>query len=426
MSLTKATKSFQPVPAGEIKTPIHEKIFIWILVGGAAFSHAQFIIQGVSLADLFFACSLVICFLSLSMNGSLHYIPRCSIYIILLLIWALIGGLLADSASFFAFSKTEFVRSFVKLSFYGIGAVLLSSYIWKIEIDVIGKTVLNILTFNALIAIYIYIAMSFPIGLPYKFFWFRQGGPLTAGYFGGFESGLVRARGIFSEPSSLGIFQTLGLTFLYFKSHAIANKLNWKYAAIIISILLTFSLSAYFLFGVMLIFFILKLRHFKQLFSYTLIIVLTLLFLATIMYNSFQETIVTRLISVFQGKDNSATVRLIATWEASIATINISPIFGSGLGNLESTIPAIGSGLKYKSILTENSQGWNILAYVLGTMGIVGLFIFGLFIVNLIGRTPAAGTVFLCSMFATGRFLDPIFWIFYILFSKEYICYKYS
>jgi hypothetical protein len=392
---------------------MHKRLFIWLVVGGGAFS-STVIIPGISLADAFFLCSFTICLLYVFVQGSIR-IHSWFIYIVLLLLSAIIGGWV-NGYSESTFSELEFMKSLTKLSFYGIGSLFLAVYVEKINITCIGRVILNILTFNAVIAIYIFVAMLTPENLPYEFFWFWQQGPVTAGYFGSNESGFVRARGIFSEPSNLAIFQTMGLAFLYFKTR-ILNKFSWQYLIVLSSILLTFSMTGYFLLSIlMVIFYRQKLIRYMLLMS----IVLTMIILFTPLGDAFNDVILERFFSIIQGYDGSANARLFASWELPFKIVSISPAFGAGLGNLESIFEILSHDLAYAELM-EGRQGWNVLAYVLGTMGTIGFVIFVMFIVRLIVLNPLAGIIFVLFMFASGRFLEPLLWIYYVLYSKSVV-----
>jgi len=344
--------------------------------------------------------------------------------------WAVVGGIFASGFSPFAFSEIEFLKSFAKLSFYGIGTILIGSYIRKMDKDTIGKAVLCILTLHAFIALYIYIAQLVEqisgTHLPHEFFWFGQGGPLTFGErlkpweIGGIV--LNKARGIFSEPSTFGIFQILGLAFLYFKSPAITQKHTWRSNVIFVSILLTFALSTYILLFVFLLILVLKQRKIKQLFSLTrlilgavIVIFMLFAFAPLSLPKVFYQRIIHRFVGFVQGHDRTGGVRVMGSWETAKEIIVKSPIFGSGLGNLDVAFKSTGRILYYAELVFKEAAIFNIPAYVLGSMGIIGFVIFFLFIAYLVVRIPAAGAVFLVSLFIYGAFLGTTFWVFYIL-----------
>ena len=429
---------FVPVTTREIPAYRNKRVWVvWLALGGAALSKAM-LIEGVSIGDVLFGCAAVACLLSRFKGRRLLYVPRWSIYIVFLLIWAVAGGFFARSYSFFAFSEVEFWKSFAKLIFYGIGAILLGSHFRDIGIDAISKVVLTFLTLNALIALYIYGAQVVDqistIHLPHEFFWFGQGGPLTIGQRLSprvIKGGIIlnKARGVFSEPANFGIFQTLGLAFLYFRASMPVNRFTWKQIVILTSLLLTFSLSVYGLLVTLSVAWALKQKQVRQ-WKTMLKAILGVAVVTTLAFSlapaslsgALQEAVFHRLVSATQLQDRTSVARLIGSWDVARAVVSDSPLFGSGLGNLEFAF--LGSGKGYSSLVSQetltvtirgSAAAFNILFAVLGSLGIVGFFIFFLLIAHLIIGSPAASIVFLVSTFATGIFLGPVFWVYYVL-----------
>ncbi len=181
------TENRIPARTRKISTYTNGRMWIvWLALWGASLSKAM-VGNGVSIGDILFGCAAAGCFLHLisQRHVGVFSIQKWSIYIVLLLMWGLVGGMFASSYSPFTFSLQEFWKAFSKLTFYSVGAILLGSYIRKVDIAELGGAVFNILTLNAAIALYIYVAQllnQFPgMQLPYEFFWFGQGGPLAFG-----------------------------------------------------------------------------------------------------------------------------------------------------------------------------------------------------------------------------------------------------
>jgi len=427
------------VETSEIKRCPNRKIWIvWFALAGASLSKAM-LIEGISIGDVFFGWAAVTVLLSFAVRPHFLSIPKWFIYVVFLLILSVVGGLFTSGYSPFAFSGIEFWKSFAKLSFYGIGAILLCSYIRKMDAEVVGKAVLSILTLHALIALYIYLAELLGqisgISLPYEFFWFGQGGPSMPGksLVPWVIDGIVlnKARGIFSEPANFGIFQTLGLAFLYLRLSANIRSHPWKLNIIFVSLLLTFSLSAYALLFVFLLALLLEQRRIRQLFFLLrtvlgVAVVIFLLFTLTPLRlsNVFEERIIHRFVGFVRGDDRSGTARLIGSWDTAADIVSRSPIWGSGLGNLDVAFNSTGRKLVYVTGPDEQiklgASIYNIPIYVLGSLGIIGFSVFVLFIGNLVIRAPSASLVFLVSMFAAGTFLESPFWIYYVLLSINF------
>lgn len=106
---------------------------------------------------------------------------------------------------------------------------------------------------------------------------------------------------------------------------------------------------------------------------------------------------------------------MIGSWEFPLSVVRLSPVFGSGLGNLETFYPEVSSTLHYKTY--DNGNVTNILAYILGALGPLGLVLFLLLLIKLMVKNFSLGLVFLFAMFTTGNFLDAPFWLFLSLYN---------
>ena len=203
-----------------------DKFFLFsIIFGGVTLTKLALlpgVIDGVSIADGLCACVVMILIsrmLIVKASFSFHYYRGLN-YALLLCFWAITGALFLNIASPFDFSETEFAKSFAKLNFYVILSIFLNSYFRKFPNNAIHNIVLSVLLVNALVAIYIFIVMTFKIDLPYEFFGYGPREKINIGNVYYRTGGFVVARGIFEEPSLLGIFQSLGLSFLFFSSTA--------------------------------------------------------------------------------------------------------------------------------------------------------------------------------------------------------------
>ncbi|MDA8211420.1 MAG: hypothetical protein M0021_06020, partial [Clostridia bacterium] len=239
----------------------------------------------------------------------------------------------------------------------------------------------------------------------------------TAYYHG---TGFVRARGIFTEPAVFGFFQALGLAFILLKDPEIHKRIIWKLLIIIFSMLLTISLVTYFLLGVIISLYVLNNLIRKQpvkllRFSVILVPAMLLIFGVTPLGGFIQDGIGNRLSRVAQGQDTSAVERLIGSWEFPLSVAGFSPVFGGGLGNLETFYPEVSSTLQYKVL--DNGNVTNILAYIFGALGPMGLALFLLLLIKLMAKNLSLGLVFLLAMFTTGNFLDAPFWLFLSLYN---------
>ena len=404
------------IPAKQASVHILDKVLVWCIIMGASLAK-WYTIPGISLGDILVACILIILIIRLFMGNFSLKKYRSLLYVALLWFWAFGGALFLINASPFYFSEEEFAKSFLKLSFYGIATVFLVSYFRKVPSDITRNLLLNVLMLNALIAVYIYLVIDFELSLPYKFFWFNQPEHLISSTYYR-ATGIVVARGIFNEPSFLGIFQNLGLAYLFFSHNSKLKLLDWKYLIIIFSILLTLSYAAYSL----LVLNLFLLIRGKKFYLGTVINLLLLIALITVIVilihpSILEEVIVSRTFKMLNGMDDSSNARILGSWEPALKFIKDSPFFAAGLGNFDIAQISIDSPFRY--MVGEQQQGWNIFAYILGTLGVVGFGIFILFIADLIIHAYPAGIVFVATMFASGNFLDPSFWIFYCLFRTQ-------
>ena len=404
------------ITAKQVSVRTLDKVFVWCIMMGAAFAK-WYTVPGISLGDILVASILIILITRLFMGNFSLKKYHSLLYVALLWFWALGGALFLINASPFYFSEEEFAKSFLKLSFYGISTVFLLSYLRKIPGNITRNLLLNVLMINALIAIYIYLVMAFELSLPYKFFWFNQPEYISSYYRG---TDIVVARGIFNEPSLLGVFQNLGLAYLLFSHNSKLKLFDWKYLIIILSILLSLSYIAYSLLVLNLVLYLVREKkiYLRSVITNLLLLVTLITVVATLMIPQVLEKgVVSRTFKIFYGMDDSANARILGSWEPALKFIKDSPFFAAGLGNFDIAQIGIGSTFRYMSIFDEPEQGFNIFAYVLGTLGVVGFCIFILFITDLIIHARLTGIVFVAAMFASGNFLDPSFWIFYCLFT---------
>lgn len=394
------------------------QLLLWLIIYGAALSK-NFLYPGIAYADmLVFLASLIISIRLLIRQYAGLHIPGNVVNLLLLWYWIMLGCLFLANASGLSMNITEFMKSLAKFTFYSITYIIIYTFFVNAGIARVQKVMLNVLVLNGLIAIYIYIAMSTSLGLPYKFFWLGQNVTEATAYYHG--TGFVRARGIFTEPAVFGFFQALGLAFILLKGPEIHKRIIWKLLIIIFSMILTISLVTYFLLGVIISLYVLdnliRKEPVKLLrFSVILVPAMLLIFGVTPLGGFIQDGIGNRLSRVAQGQDTSAVERLIGSWEFPLSVAGFSPVFGGGLGNLETFYPEVSSTLQYKVL--DNGNVTNILAYIFGALGPMGLALFLLLLIKLMAKNLSLGLVFLLAMFTTGNFLDAPFWLFLSLYN---------
>lgn len=388
---------------------MHGTLFV-IALFAAVFAKTN-VASGVSLGDLLLL-GVGLVFICLALIEPHAIRVDISVVLQLVLIFgALVGAAFQLSCSTSPFLVSEFVASFSKLLFYCFSALAVGVCIRALSIQAVGTLVSAVLALNAVIGIYVLVGMTSGV-VPYEFLWFGQDAPASNAIFASNEN-LIRMRGLFSEPSTFGAFQTLGLSYLLL-SPAIRPR-GWIVAITVGSIILSFSLTAYGMLGVLLLAYVTGRGNHRAVLR-TVGILVCMVVVALVASEQFVQTIILRLASVAAGTDVSAVGRIIATWELPLKVITTSPFFGTGLGNLDVAFLQIGSMLQFERMLVESPQGWNVIAYVLGSLGLVGLFSYLALSIELVRRSASGGAVFIAYMFTTGALLEPTFWVFYALF----------
>lgn len=390
------------------------KLVLWAALWGAVLSKTDLMFR-VSIGDLLLSVVVLVYAKNAVADRGLLSLPREYLFFLLFSVWTLLSALYLVHFSLFQFSTGAFARSYSKLNYYILCSALLMALVARIRQSVAGSTVENILFLNALLGFYIYAAMQTDIGLPYRFFWTGLEASGVSGYFRGTE--FVKMRGVFSEPSVFGIFQNFGLAYLFFVSGRTILSQR-KIYAVLASVLLTFSLSAYFmLLAVLTLYVAGRVTGISRMVRtgslvFLAIAAIALLFYMTPLGGFFAEAIVDRIFLIFSGRDISAIARIFASWEMPWMIIKESPFFGAGLGNMKVIFPQIAHELVFSGMLAEAPEGWNILAYIFGSTGTVGVLLFIALILRICKKNRTAGAVFFVSFFATGTFLEPPFWVF--------------
>lgn len=394
-------------------------IAVTLLVIISAIFNKHFVYYPVSLADI---CLLVaVCVILLQMLYNRSSLTVSSNAYLLLLLWFIspVGFLILQNTSHTVLDAQEFSKSFGKMTFYLFCYFMVYSYLQKTSRLFIEKILLNILLINAIIAVYVFVVMSAHLEFPYAFLWLGQRGTEATGFFGG--SGYVRARGLFSEPAALGLFQSLGLAYVLFGIKVKTANMNWKHIIIIVSILMSFSISAYFIIILLLSFYLGSMKTGtakKDTVRYTLYAFIAAASIIVVYWTMPDGTILDakiapRIIHVLHREDNSANVRLLGSWELAFFALNKSILWGSSLGNLD----VLYQKTPTMDDVDPTGKSNNVFAYILGSLGPFGLLLFVLFVIKVIKNNMQLGLVFAGALFATGNLLDPSFWVFLSLYN---------
>jgi hypothetical protein len=247
--------------------------------------------------------------------------------------------------------------------------------------------------------------------------WFGDASPrgLSEGLF-------VRAVGLASEPSRLGLLMSLALGYLLLGGRG-AWRRPWPLALIAGAALLSFSLAGYALLVPVLALALLRLlreegRVRRRVAAAGLAVVVVAAVLPPVR-DTLAGPIGRRAQRLLSGRggDEAARLRLVGSWDMALALVERHPFAGVGLGHFDRRVPEIRAGLPGGAALDDTVQGWNALAYVLATTGVVGLLLFVFACYRALRPRPALGLVFLLGMFADGTVLGPAFWVFLALYA---------
>lgn len=247
-----------------------------------------------------------------------------------------------------------------------------------------------------LIGFYISIALYSEGYLPYEFFWYFTRTDAISYLFEGSEN-LYRLRSVFSEPSYLGYYLTVILGINLFNKQQIKIN-NYFILLLILTIILTFSYSSIAIMALTLVlqffsvetFKNIKKRNFNYIYLLVVLVVIGVLFFIT--KDIIQVTLIDRTLDIINGKDSSASSRLLESWQY-INKENL--ISGNGIGHT----PDI----------------WNVYAYFLSDLGIIAFLALILLSGYLVKKNYKLGILFIALNFQKGGYLAAPFYIFLLL-----------
>ena len=410
------------------RVPSSGEPLLWSFFSALFLSHI-FLAPGVALADLLLAASALTVAVAAFRLRHWPTWPRWATPLALFWAWALLGGVLRSMWTPFGFSKLEFAKSFAKLTFYGMVAVLVAWGLKRATPQRLREVLLTLLAANAGVAILLYAAMLIWPQLPYERF--LPGTVPSAYYFEQLWFGdrppgpplelpvLLRSRGLSSEPSHLGYIQAMGLGFLLL-GRGRPPGLGLRLPLVVLSILLTFSLTAYALLAVVLLLASPRLIAGFRRSPRAVLVAGALLGIALLLppvAQTLHHAILVRTTRLLGGKvDVSSRLRLVGSWAMAFRMARDSPVVGTGLGNFETGLAAVREDLPGSELLDPETQGWNVLAHVLAVTGTVGLVLFLLFLVQLVPRSPALAALFFLGCMVQGSFLAAPFWVCWVVY----------
>jgi hypothetical protein len=405
-----------------------EPALLWIAVGGVALGQ-RFVLPGASLADLALGLFTAAAFLLLAREGKLRRpgLPAWTKWLGALWAWAAVSGILHVILEREVFSPLEFLKSFAKLSFYAVAVPFLVLVLRRCDARRSADIVLDAFALAGAIAIAIYVVMLCGVPLPFQALWGH--GPENA-YFdearwfgnpGAAGTLILRAQGLASEPSRLGYLQSMALAYVLLRPGGGARP-GLRLVVVVVSVLLTFSLTGYALLLAVLGLALLARRRAgrsapgRRSLVAAAAVLLVLLPLAPTLYRA---VVVRASRSFAEGADVSARLRVIGNWQMTWRLLEEDPVLGVGLGNYDVMARELQAFLFEGHLVTVDTQGWNACAYILATLGLPGLLLFGALFVSAFRGRRLLALPFLLALFADSTVLGAAFWVFLALFTAE-------
>lgn len=391
----------------------------------------RFVLPGASIADLTLAAFTALGLAHLARvareTGRRPSLPPWWRWLFALWAWALVGGAVHVLSGTELFSLLEFWKSLAKLSFYAVAVVVMALALRDSPRAAPSRMVLTAFGATGAVAIALYVAMRMGLPLPYRLLW---GHGTEASYFsdlwwfGGQHEArnvFLRAQGVASEPSRLGYLQCMALAYLFLGPGA-RVRLGLRLILIVVSLLLTFSLTAYALLLPVVALTLLTRWRVRRLETQrrglvlAAAVVLLLLPLAPTIY----KTVVVRAVRAVAGAgDTSSFLRVKGNWKMTYYLLETSPVVGVGLGNFDVVAWDLRAFLFDGYLISKDTQGWNVFAYVLATLGAPGLLLLLALLVSAFRGRGRLAVPYVLGMFADGTFLGVAFWLFFALYTTE-------
>jgi hypothetical protein len=390
----------------------------------------RFVLPGTSIADLTLAVTTVVGLgwvLREARTTGWPRLPAWTRWLAALWAWALAGGLVHILSETETFSVAEFSKSLVKLTFYAVAVIVLTLAVRDAPPPAPPRMVLIAFATAGAVAIALYVAMLMKVPLPYQLLWGH--GPDAAYFsdlwwFGGAHEErriFLRAPGLTSEPSKLGYLQAMALAYLLLKPGP-RVRFGLGILLILLSLMLTFSLTAYaMLVPIMLLAVLYRWRSgsFKLHRKAVIAAVVTLLLIAPIAPTVYSTVVVRAMRSLTGAGDTSSFLRVQGNWKMTYYLLETSPVVGVGVGNFDIVAWDLRAFIFQGYLIERETQGWNVLAYVLATTGLPGLMLLLGMLVSAFRGGSRLALPFVLGMFADGTFLGAAYWLFLALYATD-------
>ena len=360
-------------------------LLVALPVAGVALGQ-RFVLPGASIADLTLAATIglgLVYLVRQAKTTGWPRLPRWTRWLAALWAWAAAGGLVHVLSETETFSAAEFSKSLAKLTFYALGVIVLTMAVRAAAPPTPPRVVLIAFALAGAAAIVLYVAMLLKVPLPYQLLWGH--GP-DAAYFsdlwwyGGTHEArriFLRGQGLTSEPSKLGYLQAMALAYLLLKP-APRVRFGVGILLILLSLMLTFSLTAYAMLLpilVLAVFYRFQSGSFRIGRKALIAAAVTLLLAAPIAPTVYSTVVVRAMRSLTGAADTSSSLRVQGNWKMTYYLLETSPVVGVGLGNFDIVAWDLRAFIFQGYLIGRETQGWNVLAYVLATTGLPGLIL---------------------------------------------------
>lgn len=391
-----------------------------LAVAGAPFGET-FLTRGVSVAD---AALALACAWTLVVQRRAPLWRRLHRGLLVaaaaLVAWVLIDATLVSAGSPLAFSVSELGRSLAKLLFYLGATILLISIAGCHEPRGAGRLMdvfLAILAINACVGIYGAVAASTDVGLPYRFLWAGSARGEEASRLELPDGNVVhRIRGVAGEPTYFGWFQATGLGLVLLKGSAARRAFAARVALVVVSIVGSLSMVGLGVLALALPIVAVsgrrRLRDLLRLVAPAIGLMLAAALVLPSARAALDVHLVDRVVGMATGEpDASSVVHLQGSWELASQVLQVAPWLGSGLGNYDLVLNALNATMTGDPQRHPQEIGWNAFAFVLGSLGPLGLVLFLALMVILLRRDPWAGALLFVSAWGTSTVLGAPFWV---------------
>ncbi len=329
------------------------------------------------------------------------------------------------------FSGEQFLRSAAKLLLYATATLLVHAVARLAGSGAAEARARDAFALAGGIALLLYGALSLGLPLPsrlacgdhtatcsalyYERRWFGDSSPAGLQH-----EVFPRAQGLAAEPTRFGYLQAMALGLLVLGGTAPAAWVDARVLVVAGSALLSFALAPWALLlalGLLALPRVLRARGAVRRAGLALLLAAGLLALPPVRV-AFEHAVLARVLRLAAGEqDSSAWLRVGGSWRLAARLARERPLTGVGLGNFDIAVAAWRAEFPERVFLEGDIQGWNALAHVLGTTGLLGATAFLTLLVAALRRSPARLALFALSLFAEGAVLSAPFWLFLALYA---------